>query len=297
MCKEIGGACEKRGGESSGEVRLTSGLVRKPIEDPERGRSEPHGEPRRGRRFFEDERKPVPEQLLRCFRNIFAPLSVCTGTRTMTLLTSRSHGVSGPKRVWHWYDFTCPSCYLGQNRNAILRRNGLHLELFPFSVRTASPGSFSQRRETLTHRFLERAAHGAGLALRWPVQVPNARTALCVAEWVRQYQPDLFQPLYERVFAAHFALGEDIGDGELIYGLAESIGVDVASVRVALANGSAEAALVASESAAHRLGVIGPPAWLIGDRLMAGWSTLAEFEKAVQRQLRIVLKMDGTGSR
>lgn len=63
MCEQIGGACEKHGGESSGEMRLTSGLVRKRIEDPERGRSEPHGEPRRGRRFFEDERKPVPEQL------------------------------------------------------------------------------------------------------------------------------------------------------------------------------------------------------------------------------------------
>ena len=48
---------------SSGNVRLTSGLVRKRIEDPERGRSEPHGEPRHGRRFFEDEREPVTEQL------------------------------------------------------------------------------------------------------------------------------------------------------------------------------------------------------------------------------------------
>jgi len=63
MCEELGGACEKRGSESSGKMRLTSGLVSKRIEDPERSRSEPQGEPGHGRRFFEDECKPVTEQL------------------------------------------------------------------------------------------------------------------------------------------------------------------------------------------------------------------------------------------
>jgi len=212
---------------------------------------------------------------------------------------SPRHRLSDPMRVWHWYDFVCPYSYVVHGRNAVLRRLGLRPEVLPYSVHTETGPSdvFGGVHDSPMHRFLERAARDEGLTLRWPRRMPNSRDALRVAEWVRQYQPDLFALLCQRVFAAHFALGEDIGDGELIYGLAENIGVDVASVRVALANGSAEAALVASESAAHRWGVIGPPAWLIGDRLMTGWSTLAEFEKAVQRQLRIVLKMDGTGSR
>jgi len=40
MCEELGGACEKRGSESSGKVRLTSGLVGKRVEDPERRRTD-----------------------------------------------------------------------------------------------------------------------------------------------------------------------------------------------------------------------------------------------------------------
>jgi predicted DsbA family dithiol-disulfide isomerase len=109
-----------------------------------------------------------------------------------------------------------------------------------------------------------------------------------VAEWVRQYQPDLFEPLHQRVFAAHFALGEDIGDLELIDSLADQAGVDIAGVRAAIADGTAEAAVVLSESGAKRRGITGPPAWFIGDRLITGWwPGRAEFDQAVHQQLAV----------
>jgi len=120
--------------------------------------------------------------------------------------------------------------------------------------------------------------------------MPNSRDALRVAEWVRQYQPDLFEPLFQRVFAAHFALGEDIGDRELIYSYADQAGADVTSVRVAMADGTAEAAVAASESAAKGRGITGPPAWLIGDRLITGWPGRAEFDQAVHRRDRSRLR-------
>jgi predicted DsbA family dithiol-disulfide isomerase len=108
-----------------------------------------------------------------------------------------------------------------------------------------------------------------------------------VVEWVRQYQPDLFDLLCQRVFAAHFALGEDIGDRDVIYSYADETGVDLASLRAAMADGTAEAAVAASESAAKRRGITAPPAWLIGDRLITGWPGRAEFDQAVQRQLAV----------
>jgi predicted DsbA family dithiol-disulfide isomerase len=117
--------------------------------------------------------------------------------------------------------------------------------------------------------------------------MPNSRDALRVAEWVRRYQPDLFELLFQRVFAAHFALGEDIGDRDVIYSCADQTGVDVASVRAAMADGTAEAAVAASETAAKRRGITGPPVWLIGDRLITGWPGRAEFDQAVHRQFAV----------
>jgi 2-hydroxychromene-2-carboxylate isomerase len=193
----------------------------------------------------------------------------------------------GPSRVWHWYDFACPYSYVAQDNNAILRRLGLSPDLLPYSVRTqGEPAEALGRvRESPTHQRLERAARIAGLTLRWPRRVPHTRDALCVAEWVRQYQPDLFDRFHRRVFAAHFAMGEDIGDLDRIYAFADQAGVDIAGVRTAMADGSAEMAVVASESAARREGVTAPPAWLIGDRLITEWTERSTFEQAAHRQL------------
>ena len=180
--------------------------------------------------------------------------------------------MTGPSRVWHWYDFACPYSYVAQDRNAGLRRLGLCPDLLPYSVRaqTGPSATLGGARDSPTHQFLERAAHAAGLPLHWPGRVPDTRGALRAAEWARQYQPDVFEPLHQRVFAAHFALGEDIGDLELIYSLADQAGVDIAGMRAAMADGTAETAVVLSESAAKRQGVTGPPAWLIGDRVITG---------------------------
>jgi predicted DsbA family dithiol-disulfide isomerase len=193
----------------------------------------------------------------------------------------------------------CPYSYVAQGRNAVLRRLGLHPDLLPYSVHagTGPSDAVGWRRDGPTHRLLESAARDAGLTLRWPTRVPNTRNALRVAEWVRQYQPDLFERLYQRVFAAHFALGEDVGDLELIYSVADQAGVDVAGVRAAMADGTAEAAVVASESAAKRRGVTGPPAWLIGDRLMTGWPERAAFEQPVSQQLAVVARLDRESAR
>lgn len=199
------------------------------------------------------------------------------------------HRLSDPKRIRHWYDFVCPYSYVVQGRNAVLRRLGLRPEVLPYSVHTETRPSdvFGRVLDSPMHRLLEQAARDGGLTLRWPTRMPNSRDALRVAEWVRQYQPDLFELLCQLVFAAHFALGEDIGDRDVIYSYADQTGVDVASLRTAMADGTAEAAVAASESAAKRRGITAPPAWLIGDCLITEWPGRAEFDQAVRRQLAV----------
>ena len=51
--------------------------------------------------------------------------------------------------------------------------------------------------------------------------------ALAVAGWVRRHHPEGLTTLHDRLFLAHFSLGEDIGDSNLIDSYARQAGADV----------------------------------------------------------------------
>jgi hypothetical protein len=42
-------------------------------------------------------------------------------------LVSEQPSMGNPRAVLHWYDFSCPFCYIGQSRNAVFVRHGFHL--------------------------------------------------------------------------------------------------------------------------------------------------------------------------
>ena|SRR5258708_5899755 len=44
-----------------------------------------------------------------------------------------------PRTVLHWFDFICPFCYLGQQRNQILSRHGLEIVHLPFQIHPDIP--------------------------------------------------------------------------------------------------------------------------------------------------------------
>lgn len=186
-----------------------------------------------------------------------------------------------PRAVLHWYDFLCPFCYVGQHRTAILTRHGLHVIALPFEAHPDIPrgGIEAGPRNGPMYAMLEGEAKAAGLPLRWPARLPNTRMALAAAEWTRTHQPDLSPRLDESLFAAHFALGEDLGDPAVIDRCAAQLGIDLEAMHAALADGSAEAAVVESERAAQQSGVRGTPAWLVDRRLISGLRPAAEFER------------------
>jgi predicted DsbA family dithiol-disulfide isomerase len=186
-----------------------------------------------------------------------------------------------PRTVLHWYDFLCPFCYVGQHRTAILMRHGFHVIALPFEAHPDIPpgGVEVGPRKGPMYAMLEGEAKVAGLPLRWPDRIPNTRMALAAAEWTRLHQPSLSPQLDASLFAAHFALGEDLGDPAVIDRCATQLGIDLEAMRAALADGSAEAAVVEAERAAQQFGVRGTPAWLVDGRLISGLSPAAEFER------------------
>lgn len=190
--------------------------------------------------------------------------------------------------VLHWYDFICPFCYVGQQRNAILVRCGLQVLELGFQAHPDIPpgGIPAGPRVGPTYAMLEREATEAGLRLRWPRRLPNSRHALAAAEWVRRHQPNSFPQLHKQFFAAHFALGEDLEDPQVIDRHASASGVGLAALHAALADGSAAALLKEAEMLGRKDGVQGTPAWLLDRQLIMGLRPRAEFERLAEHALQ-----------
>jgi predicted DsbA family dithiol-disulfide isomerase len=194
---------------------------------------------------------------------------------------TRSEGVvAAAHTVLHRYDFLCPFCYVGQHRTAILARHGLRIIELPFQAHPDIPvgGVQAGPRSGEMYARLEREAKQAGLSLRWPPRLPNTRQALAAAEWVRQHRPDAFLQFHRALFEAHFVLSEDLEDPVVIDRHATESGIELSPLHAAVADGSAEAAVSDAEMIGRRHGVQGTPAWLLGQRLIAGLLPAVEFE-------------------
>lgn len=187
--------------------------------------------------------------------------------------------MAGP--VLHWYDFICPFCYVAQHRNAILVRRGFEIVELPFQAHPDIPaeGIAAGPRDGPMYAVLEREAEAAGLPLKWPPRLPDTRLALAAAEWTRQFQPRTFALLHRDLFAAHFTLGEDLGDPAVVNRHASNLGVDLNRLRAALTDGSAFDAVTKAETLGRLHGVAGTPAWLFGPRLIEGLRPAVEFER------------------
>jgi predicted DsbA family dithiol-disulfide isomerase len=120
------------------------------------------------------------------------------------------------------------------------------------------------------------------LPLVWPDRLPNTRMALAAAEWTRRHVPQCFRALEKALFAAHFALGEDLGDRGVIDAHAGEAGVETAAMNAALDDGSAYDLVNRSEAIGKSLGVRGTPAWFVSGRLIPGLYPREQFEQLAQ---------------
>jgi predicted DsbA family dithiol-disulfide isomerase len=191
--------------------------------------------------------------------------------------------------VLHWYDFICPFCYVGQQRNATLTRYGLHVVEFPFQAHADIPpgGISAGPRNGPMYAMLEREAKEAGLPLNWPPRLPNTRRALAAAEWARQHPPESFHPFHRDLFAAHFVLGEDLEDTAVVDRHARASGIELSALHSALADDSAEAAVTRAEITGHKYGVQGTPAWLVARQLVLGLRSAEEFGRLAENAAQL----------
>ena len=185
------------------------------------------------------------------------------------------------------FDFVCPWCYLGVKRLAFLlaRRQDLDVELSwrPFLLNPDMPRGGMPRVDYMIRKFGAEdrarrlyasiaelgAAEGIDFNFAAIRRTPNSVDAhRLVREGARHGVADR---LVQRIFAAHFIEGLDIGSHAVLAGLAVQLGLDAGEVADFLACGERADAVHAENLHAHRLGINGVPCFLIdGEHAIAG---------------------------
>lgn len=179
-------------------------------------------------------------------------------------------------------DLVCPWCHLGVRRlaRALRARPDIAADITwrPFLLNPDLPASGLPRQEYLIRKFggEERArrlqatltdlGRAEGIAFRFDLirRMPNSLDAHRLVRWAGMH--GLAGEMVERLFAAFFTEGQDIGDPSVLTLLAAEIGLDPLHARRFLASGAEAATVHADNLRAHRIGISGVPCFVLNGR-------------------------------
>jgi predicted DsbA family dithiol-disulfide isomerase len=117
---------------------------------------------------------------------------------------------------------------------------------------------------------LSRMANEEKITLAERKITTNSHKALLLAEAAQKEAADVFESLNEKLFAAFFGEGRNIGDDEVLRSLAQEAEVSPEIVLRAWSEPAYEKSLRANQAIAGQLGITGVPAYLIGNRIVMG---------------------------
>ena len=176
-------------------------------------------------------------------------------------------------------DPICPWCYIGKTclDKALVDRpdHPFEIEWHPFQLNPDMPKEGMDRREYLERIFggkqgaisvygqiADRAeAAGLNLNLEGIKRTPNTLDAHRVIHWagIEGRQMDVSMAL----FRAYFEDGRDIGDHDVLADIADSAGMDAATVRKLLASDADREETAAKDAAFRKMGVTGVPCFIV----------------------------------
>jgi predicted DsbA family dithiol-disulfide isomerase len=180
-------------------------------------------------------------------------------------------------------DTVCPWCFIGKRRlkRAMAMRPDLAFDVRyrPYRLDPAVPKGGVERQAYIAQKFGKNsgmaeaqkviAAEGAKEGIEFDFAAirvaPNTLDSHRLIRWAAL--TGVQDEVVERLFAAYFENGEDIGDIRLLADIADLCGMDGIEVAQML-DSDTDAALVEREDQiAHEMGVTGVPAMIFGGKL------------------------------
>mgnify|MGYP003428824106 CR=1 FL=1 len=187
-------------------------------------------------------------------------------------------------------DVVCPWCFIGKRRlEAALR--GLRAERpdvaptnrwLPYFLNPDTPEEGEPYRPFLERKFggpeklaqlwsqITAAGRTAGIEFAFECIEFRANTLRAHRLIHRAQKSGNADALVERLFAAHFLQGENIGDAEVLSRIAGECGEDEAAALAYLQSGEDAAEVRAQAERGQRLGITGVPFFILNGRLGIG---------------------------
>jgi predicted DsbA family dithiol-disulfide isomerase len=180
-------------------------------------------------------------------------------------------------------DAICPWCYIGKRRLekalAIAPQSQLEIGWRPFQLNPDMPADGMDRKEYLRRKFgdraggdmyqaVEEAGRGEGIAFAFD-RIQRTPNTILAHRLIRFAQREGRQEeAVETLFRAYFTQGANIGEIDILAGLAEAMKLDPAGVRAFLESNEDEETIRAEDKFARQIGIQGVPCVII-DRKFA----------------------------
>ena len=180
-------------------------------------------------------------------------------------------------------DVVCPWCYLGKRRLAravdLVPEIQVIVHWRPFRLDPTIPPEGVAREDYLTakfgsveaigesHRQLTERGRAEGIIYNFDriTRSPNTVDAHRLVRWAAA--EGIQDDMVERLFAAYFSEGLDIGDPGVLADLAVDVGLDGDTVAGRLTGDEDRELVVAEIENAYRIGVSGVPTFIVDRRL------------------------------
>lgn len=190
-------------------------------------------------------------------------------------------------------DYICPFCFLGTEtlRQVQPQVPPFTLEWKGFQTHPEYPASgvpvaqraaqFGKERYAAIWHNITAMAEGIGLEMRPPTVLTNSLLALEATEYAKD--EDKAAEFSRAVYSAYFQDGQNIGDLEVVLGLAQQVGLDPIMVQEHLSAGTYRQRLATAQQEARSLGVSGVPTFVVGPAQIVGAQSPEVFVKMLKR--------------
>jgi predicted DsbA family dithiol-disulfide isomerase len=186
-------------------------------------------------------------------------------------------------KVEIYSDVVCPWCYIGEKRferalEAFPGRDEVEVVFRPFQLQPDAPTTAAPLRGELAKRFgagvdrmlsrVSKVASEEGIRIDWDnalsANTLTAHRVIRLAE--REYGVEVQRELVDALFDAHFTNGADVGDHEVLVGLAVKAGMDEQHVRAYLASDEGLEDVKREIDSARFNGITAVPTFIFDDK-------------------------------